>query len=274
MRAGGHEPVTLGRSLAALDLGWLSLRETLHEPGFRIAPHSHENATVNFLLEGGFDETIGGRSWEVRRSLVLGKPPGERHENAYGRSGARCLLIELRARPPFGIPALFDRPVAFESELATAASLGLARELRLADPATPLVAEGIFLELFASLEIESRRSPARPGWLDRAVALIEDRLFEPLRIAEIAREAGVHPVHLAREFRRHLHASPGELMRLHRLAWARDRLRRSSLPLAAIAAAAGFSDQSHLTRLFRARYGISPAVYRRRTARPGTLQPF
>lgn len=205
---------------------------------------------------------------------MIGKPPGEPHANAYGAAGARCLLVELKGEPSFGLPALFTEPVVFESELATAASLGLERELRLADPATPLVAEGIFFELMASLEIPSRLSSARPGWLDRAIALIEDRLFEPLSVAEIAREAGVHPVHLAREFRRHLHLSPGELVRLQRLAWARDRLRRSSLPVAAIAAAAGFSDQSHLTRRFRARYGISPSVYRRRTATPETFQPF
>jgi len=275
MNPAAHVPVTLGSSLAALDLGWVSLRETLHPAGFRIAPHSHENATINFLLDGEFEEAVGGRSWQARRALVLAKPPGERHANRYGGAGARCLLVEIAAPGPFGRSALFERPIAFESDLAIAAGLGLARELRVSDPATPLVAEGILFELLASLEVRVRRRTKRPPWLDRAVALIEDRLFEPLRIGEIAREAGVHPVHLAREFRRHLSVSPGELVRLHRLAWARDRLRRSNLPVAGIAAAAGFSDQSHLTRLFRARYGISPAAYRRRTADSRrTFHPF
>jgi len=274
---GSYEPVTLGTSLATLDLGWASLRETRHDPGFRIAPHSHENATVNFLLEGAFEESLAGTDWDVRPSLVVGKPPGEAHANRYGSRGARCLLVEIAAVPEFSGPgaALFERPLVFESELAAAAGRGLARELHLADPATPLVAEGILLELFASIDAESARETTPPSWLARSIAFIEDRLFEPLRIAEIAREAGVHPVHLAREFRRHLALSPGELVRLHRLAWARDRLRRSSLTVASIAAAAGFADQSHLTRLFRARYGISPAVYRRRTAGAReTLQPF
>lgn len=272
-----YEPVTLGTSVAVVDLGWASLRETRHEAGFRIAPHSHENATVNFLIEGGFEESIAGTDWDIRPSLVVGKPPGESHANRYGSRGARSLLVEITAAPSSSGAgtALFERPVVFESDLAAAAGRGLARELHLSDPATPLVAEGLLLELFASIDMESTRESTPPSWLGIAIAFIEAHLFEPLRIAEIAWAAGVHPVHLAREFRRHLGVSPGELVRLHRLAWARDRLRCSSLPIASVALAAGFSDQSHLTRLFRARYGISPAVYRRRAASPKErLHPF
>jgi AraC family transcriptional regulator len=41
------------------------------------------------------------------------------------------------------------------------------------------------------------------------------------------------------------------------------RLVESDDPIAAIALAAGFADQSHLTRALKARTGLTPAVYRR-----------
>lgn len=267
------KPVTLGRSLAALDLGWLSLRETLHEPRFRLAFHSHENATVNFLLEGGFEEDLGRTTHDVDldRPLVVAKPGGEPHANRYGSKGARCLLLEVRkgssgSSSSSGAVA-FDRPAVFTHRVALAAARGLLHELRRADGATPLAVEGIFFEIVSCLDGERPVRGPRPAWLDRAVALISDRALEPIRIGDVAREAGVHPVHLAREFRRRLRTSPGELMRTRRLAWARDALSRRGLSLAEIAAAAGLSDQSHMTRLFRARYGISPGAYRRRVVR-------
>lgn len=262
-----HQPVTLGRSLTALDLGWLSLRETLHEAGFRLPFHSHENATINFLLDGSFEESLGRQTHDVDvpKSLVVAKPAGEPHANRYGRAGARCLLLEVRggSRAAFAIA----RPSVFSHDVALAAASGLLRELKHPDGATPLAVEGIFFEVASCLDTERPVAGARPAWLDRAITLISDRALEPVRISDLAREAGVHPVHLAREFRRRLRTSPGELMRTRRLAWARDALGRRDLSLAEIAAAAGLSDQSHLTRLFRARYGLSPGTYRSRTFR-------
>jgi AraC family transcriptional regulator len=41
-------------------------------------------------------------------------------------------------------------------------------------------------------------------------------------------------------------------------------LRRSDISGAQIAAQVGFADQSHMTRAFRATYGIAPGVYRLR----------
>ncbi len=60
--------------------------------------------------------------------------------------------------------------------------------------------------------------------------------------------------------RRELGISPHAFRLLARLNRARQMLRAGD-PIAAVAADAGFADQSHLTRLFRRTCGTTPGVY-------------
>ena len=63
---------------------------------------------------------------------------------------------------------------------------------------------------------------------------------------------------LARQFRAAFGTSPSRFRTLRRLDLARRLLRQGSRPAEA-AAAAGFADQSHLTRQFKQAYGLTPA---------------
>jgi AraC family transcriptional regulator len=88
--------------------------------------------------------------------------------------------------------------------------------------------------------------------------------------SRVARDAGLSAPHAAREFRRHTGRGIGEHVRRLRLAHARTLLAGSE-PVATIAARAGFCDQSHLTRCFRAAFGVTPEHYRR-SVRAGSIQ--
>jgi AraC family transcriptional regulator len=109
---------------------------------------------------------------------------------------------------------------------------------------------------------------ARRPWLSD----VEVRLREQFRekapsLEELARAAGVHPVHLARSFRARTGSTVGEFVRRLRINWAMAQLLATDMPLAELSVEAGFSDQSHFTRLFRATLGETPARYRRRHGR-------
>jgi AraC family transcriptional regulator len=93
--------------------------------------------------------------------------------------------------------------------------------------------------------------------------LIRARFADPPRLDSIAEEVGVHPVHLAREFRRAYGCSIGEWVRHLRVEYACQALSSSTLPLATIAATAGFADQSHFTRVFRLLTSVTPSVFRK-----------
>ena len=144
--------------------------------------------------------------------------------------------------------------------------IAMSCELRHTDQAAALALESLGLELLARLTRvrEFRAAGAAPPWLSRARDSIADRCCESsLRLADLAADAGVHPVYLARAFRRAYSVSPGEYLRRIRVERARQRVVTSHDPLACIAMDCGFSDQSHFARAFRKRFGVTPAYLRR-----------
>lgn len=82
-----------------------------------------------------------------------------------------------------------------------------------------------------------------------------------LTLAEWSRVAGLTPFHFARRFRRAYGAAPHEYLLSLRIERARDLL-RTGAGIADAALAAGFADQSHLTRHFKRAVGVTPGRYR------------
>ena len=117
------------------------------------------------------------------------------------------------------------------------------------------------------------RNPAlaafRPGDAGRTFG-------EPVSLRGLARQAGVHPVHFAAAFRRFHGCSLGEYLRRRRLQYTWTRLADPEVPLAQVAAEAGFADQSHLTQTFKRFIGMTPRRYRTfllfKTRRAGELE--
>jgi AraC family transcriptional regulator len=140
------------------------------------------------------------------------------------------------------------------------------RELSLRADASALVLEGLALELLGESGRESTAGARdSPAWLRQAREELDDGFRDPrLRLGELAAAVGVHPVHLARAFRRHFGASPGEYVRRLRVDWAARAVAEGPQSLADIAQLAGFADQSHMTRMFRRELGTTPGELRRR----------
>jgi AraC-like DNA-binding protein len=96
-----------------------------------------------------------------------------------------------------------------------------------------------------------------------AVDYIEAHLGERVGLLDVSLVAGLSPTHLSTLFRTELGVSPHSYIIERRLARARQRLARSDDPIALVALECGFSDQAHMTRVFRQRLGQTPAAFRR-----------
>lgn len=95
-------------------------------------------------------------------------------------------------------------------------------------------------------------------------ALVEDCLGERLDLARLAAAAGLSQWHFQRAFCETFGQSPHDYLTARRLAHAEAMLRRGEPP-AGVAAACGFSSQSHLTRAFRKARGVTPGRFARLT---------
>jgi len=254
-------------------------------PHTRLPLHAHERASLNVVLAGHYEERIGARRAVVPPGACVVKPGGVTHANVIGDAVTHCLVVEL---DPARLDAIGTRStVCDDVRLLRDAAFGLLavrilREVRSPDTVTPLALAGLALDLVA---VASRAALASgPGAEPRWLRGVVDRLTRAARggpvptLHELAYDAGVHPAHVARVFRRHHRTSVGEFVRARRAEHAALLLAETDRPLARIALDLGFADQSHFTRSFRQRVGVTPAEYRRCTgtsfracARPATV---
>jgi AraC family transcriptional regulator len=124
--------------------------------------------------------------------------------------------------------------------------------------------EEVCFEVLLSLARDAAASrPEPPPWLVSVRETLRTRCDEAPRVQDLAADAGVHPVHLIRSFRRFFGVTPREFLREHRLSVAMRLLTSTSLPIAEIAQSSGFADQSHFTRAFRRVHALPPGAFRR-----------
>jgi AraC-like DNA-binding protein len=107
------------------------------------------------------------------------------------------------------------------------------------------------------------RGGLRPRVLRRVQDYIDSHLSEDLELEQLALTAGLSLHHFARAFRTSVGVPPHQFVLQRRLRLARDLLTSTNRPIADIAIAAGFSDQSHLARHFRQSFAVSPIAFRR-----------
>jgi AraC-like DNA-binding protein len=85
---------------------------------------------------------------------------------------------------------------------------------------------------------------------------------EPLRVADLARAAGLSAAHFSREFRRWFGEPPHAYLVARRLERAAALLVSTDLTILEICTAVGLSSVGSFTTSFRRRYDLTPAAYR------------
>jgi AraC family transcriptional regulator len=254
-----------GETLLRSEMANFILVETEYPPGFRMPRHSHEQTHFSLILQGYYTERFGSKDRSGEPSMLVFHPQNEDHSVNFRNAGARIFSVVVK---PHWIgrvrehTKLLDNPADFIGGSPVWLATRLYRECLGMDEVSPLVIEGLSLELLAEASRQLKRDK-NPGWLKAAKEIIHARFSENLKLEEIAKTVGVHPTHLSRVFRRQSGCTIGEYVRRLRIEYASRQLSASDIPLDEIAAAAGFSDQSHFTRTFKLYMGLSPNEYRR-----------
>ncbi|HEX8152174.1 MAG TPA: AraC family transcriptional regulator [Thermoanaerobaculia bacterium] len=257
-----------GTNVLSLAVSHFQLTDTVHGRNAEAPAHYHALPLICLVLQGSFDERIGGRRRELASATGLVRPTGEVHANRFGSAGARCLTVEIDSQ----WFAVFEDHLGtrvgsqvLERGASVKAIAELTAAFRAEEPERSLAAEGALLGLMLDVSrvVRSQRAEATPRAIGRAREFIAANLDGTLTVERIAAAAGIHPVHLARTFRAKTGETVGGYVRRVRAECARDLIGRSAEPLAAIALRCGFADQSHMTRVMRRLFGVTPAKFRR-----------
>lgn len=107
------------------------------------------------------------------------------------------------------------------------------------------------------------RGGLAPWQARRAQEMIAADLAGETPLAEVAAACGLSASHFARAFRKTTGLPPHAWLLQARVERAKALLRRAEGTIADVAQACGFADQSHLTRVFTHRVGLSPGAWRR-----------
>ena len=110
---------------------------------------------------------------------------------------------------------------------------------------------------------EQARGGLPPGVLRRVRAHVDANLESNIDLADLAAVANLSRCHFARAFKQSVGATPHDYLVQRRLERAQELLADTEMPLAEIALATGFSDQSHFSRRFREHLNASPSAFRR-----------
>lgn len=239
----------------------------VYPPSLVIPPHEHELASLCLVLDGYYDQVVGPRTRECRPGMAICHPEGERHSNAHRGASVRMVCVEIgRARLSSlrETVAVLDRPAQFDGGPIGRLAEKLVWEFHQDDAASGLALEALVLEILAATcRATAPAGAAPPRWLRDATEYLHAHFRDSVTLAEVAQAVGVHAAHLARVFRQHKGVTVGDHVRALRIEAARQQLSSTERPLSDIAASAGFADQSHFSRSFRAATGHTPGAYRR-----------
>jgi AraC family transcriptional regulator len=233
--------------------------------GVRLAGHGHDAPHLCFLMDGEFEERHLGRWRTMSPGTLRSSPAGDEHDLVF-RARSRCLLVFIHGAPGGITPQLPAERRFHSAPRIQSLAQAVSRSLTRPRDASPLALEAQVLELLAAALLPQRRRGAAvpPRWLTRVRDRIHDQPEKPPSAAALAADTDLHPVYIARAFRRHYGMGLGEYARLTRAEYARGLLARTTTPLAEVAAVAGYSDQSHLSRSMRQLLDCTPGDLRRR----------
>jgi AraC-like DNA-binding protein len=258
-----------------------------HEHTF--APHWHEAYTIPVIEDGAECFRYLGAQHVAEAGTVPVINPGEVHTGSravdegwryrvmyvpvdYLRDLAASIADRPQPLPWFRADVIRDRDLArrlSQAHRLLEADTDRRRDASDADagPAPEgdlLAAESALLDALSTLltrHAHTHEAPLRPQMNDARVetmkSLLAADLETPLRVADLAEAVGLSPFHATRLFT--------EASGLPPHAWRTQlRLQRALAPLRAgasvadVAAASGFTDQSHFTRHFRRMFGVPP----------------
>jgi AraC-like DNA-binding protein len=243
----------------------------------RIAPHLHPHVELLLIERGRYRGLVAGEAVEVVPGRALLVAPGDLHEDRCDAPVRfRCLTLRLLPgeRPGRSAQLLADAVPVPARVLDAAAAAGLAAVAeRIAvarardDAYLPFELDAL---AFAALCVLLRALPpallhprlvgqaARHRFARELEALFAGAPDGGLSLADLARGMGLAPRTLTARCAAELGASPARLYVRFRMERARQLLRDSAAPVAAVAAALGYANPFHFSTVYKRVHGLPP----------------
>jgi|HubBroStandDraft_6_1064221.scaffolds.fasta_scaffold00035_44 AraC family transcriptional regulator len=246
--------------------GGVILAEVRHAVSRAVPPHRHEAAYFSLLLEGSYAERGADFDLVYEPYTLVFHAAGTLHEDEIGERGCRffsAALLDEWSKVIAELGGARAHVFELDGEDPVWIVLRLYREFYSRHANAEAAVEDLVYQLCTHVAQRSPEELDEPAWLHSVDASVRERFREAIDLRAIARQAGVHPAHLCRAYRRFRGRTLSDAMLGMRIQHVCRRLVESRDPLSAIALESGFADQSHMTRIFTRVTGRSPGAHRR-----------
>lgn len=237
----------------------------------RARPEGSPETIVMLCASGSGSLDVGGEHHVVTPWTWTSIPASTPHEYRASHDDPWTIWwLHLRgtdsaeiARPMLGATQQVRKLRAVDRVLALFDELIALLERR-HSPAQLLAASGVAWNLLARMSADTLL-PAEGSPLERAMRYLESRIDGSVRVTELASIVAVSPSHLTALFRESTGGGPAAFHTSLKMGRARSLLDTTSIPIAEVASAVGYSDPLYFSRHFRRMHGVSPSAYRAQT---------
>jgi AraC-like DNA-binding protein len=240
---------------------------------FTYARHSHDCLAFGSVERGAMRFWHGGAEYLASKGDMITLNPGEVHDGRTDPGGCRYHMLYVQqsaieeifatAEPRLRSGAALKGPLLRDATLARVVGRFATQTSDSLEQQTGLA--GILFQLFARHgmpPLAVRPVAHERKCVERAKDYMVQCLDRPILLRDIAQAAGLSSFYFLRTFKAAAGMPPHAYLNQIRLARARQLLRAGEPP-AAVAAATGFVDQSHLNRRFKSTFGVTPSQYRK-----------
>ncbi|WOZ79851.1 AraC family transcriptional regulator [Kosakonia sacchari] len=242
-----------------------------HISRYAFEPHTHEAFGIGAIEAGAERFRYRGTQYVAPVHSVVTMNPDELHTGeAETADGWRYRMVYLEPdllEEVTGIRHWWFSDVMRHDPLRTRLICTQIHGLWHTDD--PLAQQGILLDLIDTFRPLAHHAPQRPEGahrFERVRDYLHDNYMHSLTLDELAKVAALSPYHFQRQFKAHFHVTPHQMLMAIRL-WRAKAFLTQGMPAADVAAVTGLTDQSHLTRAFTHRYGITPVRYQKQVTR-------
>jgi AraC family transcriptional regulator len=255
-----------GQTNKTITLDGLILTDTEYTQD-KVDWHYHENAYFTFILQGNVLEGNKKEIYHCGPGSLLFHNWQDPHYNIKPEGFTRGFHIELEhawfKNLSFDIAAL-QGSINISNADARFLFYKIFKETKICDDISKLSVQSLLLEVLVQLfhNNEPTKNP-KPSWTNKIKELLHDEHCKSLSLEALAKNLGIHPVHLSRYFPKHFHCGLGEYIRKLRVEKSLALLSNKNFSLTAISFECGFSDQSHFNRCFKDIMGVTPLTYKK-----------
>ncbi|MBS6194096.1 MAG: AraC family transcriptional regulator [Clostridiales bacterium] len=265
--------------LSLFDCGW-----EVCKPSHRYGPNKRNFYLLHMVCQGRGFLDMDGKKWQLEKGDIFLIPMGK---EAWYEADAKepwsymwIGFVGVKSEECLEMAGITERkPVRRIQCIETLRKyIDEIMEMRQYSYANELKRNGLLMIIFSALVEDYENSlPIKAGTenllpisiqksnVRYAVEYIVQHYSETLKINELAEMIGVSRSYLSVSFKKSTGHSPQEFLIAYRLEKAAALLKKTDLPVSAVANAVGYPDQLAFSKIFKRRYGVSPRSYKEKT---------